>query len=283
MHASAEWIASARASLARRLDSADLVRAGLVGGTVTLAAGAFATLLFMADGSPWPGAAGPESAGAPLEQARLPRARPAEPAMTGSIRAAPPEGAAETTPPPLASNLRFNDLQTRAILIASSWSECDEVENSELFELPDGAPDEILIRIHCANGTRFVLGEGDILANRIVPATPPAETIAAVPPPASAQTPVPTLYEPATAPTPAAPSLTDADILRACEEQVRLGLPFPDSLSRAYATTGVSRLPNGAVVTFDFNALNGFGFPLFMRAECVIENREVARLELTPR
>jgi hypothetical protein len=280
MHVFEEWTAGARERFARWLKSADLVRTGLVGGTAALLTTAFAALLFLSPeriSGLLPG--GEETGADEIVESRLPRPRPNDsPLTTGSIAPASPEAPEPAEIPRLANNRRFDDLQTRAILIASSWSECDEVRHSELFELPDGAPEEILIRIHCANGTQFVLGEADVAANRIEPAPRPAP-VAAVPPAPAAppQAAIPTIYEPAV------PTLTDADILRACEEKVRLGLPFPDSLSRNFSATGVSRLPNGAVVTFDFNALNGFGFPLFMRAECVIENREVARLELTPR
>jgi len=265
------WTERSRDALREWMRSGDLLRAGLIAGTVAIASGGFGALLFFSAGQS-EGEAG--VAAAPVPDSRLPRPRPDEPVITGSIQTSA-EADRESEPDARerqARGRRFDDLQTRAILIASSWSECDQVEDSELFELPGGIPDDILVRIHCANGTRFVLGEADIASNRIASAEPPATNASALQP------------APVAVIAPPMPPPTDIEVVRACEDKVRQGLPFPTSLNRAFSTTGVARMPDGeAIVSFDFDALNGFGFPLLMRVQCVFADRELARLELMPR
>jgi hypothetical protein len=263
------WTEGGRDAAAAWTGSIDLARAGLVVGTVVLAIGAFGAL------SLWQVAPSPSAGeGEEIEAARaaspapsrLPRARPSEPATTGSIRPSSEAAGSQTTvsPQAIARNRRLDELQTRAIMIASSWSECDQVEDLELFELQGGAPDQVLISIHCANGTRFVLGEADIAANRISALDIAANRVSAA-------------ERPSIAPA------SDLEVVRACEDKVRQGLPFPGSLNRVSSSTGVIRASDDAIVTFDFGALNGFGFPLFFQVQCVFENREIARLELNPR
>jgi hypothetical protein len=78
-------------------------------------------------------------------------------------------------------------------------------------------------------------------------------------------------------------ALTDVEALNACEAKVRSGLPHPSSLQRSLASTGVTRAPGSHVVSFDFEALNGLGFPLALQAECVFDEHRLARLEVSPR
>jgi hypothetical protein len=62
------------------------------------------------------------------------------------------------------------------------------------------------------------------------------------------------------------------------------GLPFPNSLARLLDTTATRHAPgDGSVVTFDFDAVNGLGFPLRMQAECAFDGRSMSRLQVTPR
>jgi hypothetical protein len=78
--------------------------------------------------------------------------------------------------------------------------------------------------------------------------------------------------------------LADLDAVHACEDKVRNGLPRPWSLTRRQASTDVSRAPgDNPVVSFDFDALSGFGYPLWMQVQCVFEDRGIARLEMAPR
>jgi len=256
-------------AVATRVRSIDLTRTGLILTTVALAIGAFGFLsLWQVAPSPSAGK-GEETQtarAASVAPSRLPRARPSEPATTGSIR--PPSEAAGRqrgeSAQAIARNRRLDELQTRAIMIASSWRECDQVENLDLFELQGGVSDQILISIHCANGTRFVLGEADIAANRISALDIAANRVSAA-------------ERRSIAPA------SDLEVVRACEDKVRQGLPFPDSLNRVSSSTGVIRASDDAIVTFDFGALNGFGFPLFFQVQCVFADREIARLELSPR
>jgi hypothetical protein len=78
--------------------------------------------------------------------------------------------------------------------------------------------------------------------------------------------------------------LGDAEAIHACEEGLRAGLPIPSSLQRIAATTGVYRAPgDDAVVTFDFEAVNGFGYPLALQAHCVFDGYRLADLDMVPR
>jgi hypothetical protein len=78
--------------------------------------------------------------------------------------------------------------------------------------------------------------------------------------------------------------LGDAEAVRACEEGLRAGLPIPSSLKRIAATTGVYRAPgDDAVVTFDFEAVNGFGYKLALQAHCVFDGYSLADLDMVPR
>lgn len=78
--------------------------------------------------------------------------------------------------------------------------------------------------------------------------------------------------------------LADLDAVHACEDKVRNGLPRPWSLTRRHASTDVSRAPgDNPVVSFDFDALSGFGYPLSMQVQCVFDDRRIARLEMAPR
>jgi hypothetical protein len=206
--------------------------------------------------------------------ARLPRPRPDEPVMTGSIgraAAAPARaGSAPATPAQsIAARIRSLEeeielaaseaieaedrarLRHKAASMASAWADCDEVVGSEVLQR-DGS--SLVVRIDCANAVRFDLGEEEIMASM-----------------------------PADAPQPAA-GLSDAEAVEACEAMVRRGLPYPASLHRTYASTGVARTVAGdAVVSFDFEALNGLSFPISLGAHCVFAQQGLARLEVSPR
>ena len=190
---------------------------------------------------------------------RLPRPRPDEPATTGSIDrlAAAPAPQTRASPPPaasLADSRRVEELRKNAMVLASSWADCAEGVESEVLESPAGYGERVVIRVQCGNGTRLYLDEEEIGLNRS-----PA-------PPASLA------------------RLGDSDAIAACEEKLKHGLPVPSSFSRLSSSTGVYRAPgDDAVVTFDFDAKNGLGFPLAMQVQCLFEEREIARLEVNPR
>ena len=113
----------------------------------------------------------------------------------------------------------------------------------------------LVVSIECGNSIRFYLDEEEIEASRLTAAPQPVLT-----------------------------ALTDAEAVNACEAKVRSGLPHPSSLQRSLASTGVTRAPGSdAVVSFDFEALNGLGFPLALQAECVFDEHRLARLEVSPR
>ncbi len=201
---------------------------------------------------------GSETAAANWPASRLPRPRPTEPLTTGSIH--PVTAAAART---LEDEIELAALQAgeaerrlrlrdKATLIASSWAGCDQVVGAEVLE---NAGNRLTVRIDCANATRFNLDEEEIAQSRLAAWSPPLAT-----------------------------ALTDAEAVSACEATVRRGLPHPTSLQRSFASTGVARAPgSNPVVTFDFDALNGLGFPLSLQAQCVFAEHALARLEVNQR
>jgi hypothetical protein len=249
--------------LGDRLASLDLAsRAGLICGAafgVTMIASAIVLLDLSAAPPTISDKARSESAEAQTAmerswQSRLPRIRPEEPPTTGSIaplaEPAPALAEALTTASP-----RVEALSERAILLASTWPDCDRVARSKPVEDLDGAGPHLMVLIECANGTRVYLDEAEIEASRL-----------------------PTVVEPEDI------RLSDADAISACEEQLRLGLPVPRSFSRNAPSTDVVHSGAGdPVVTFDFEAVNGFGFPLAQQAKCVFDARELASLRVEPR
>ena len=120
--------------------------------------------------------------------------------------------------------------------------------------------------MRCANGTSAYLDELEIEANRAPAAAVPA-AVAAIPPPL-----------------PQVLRLSDAQAIGACEAKVRNGLPKPASLARSLQSTGIERAPGGdPVVRFEFSALNGFGYPLALQAQCTFDDAKLARLHVTAR
>ena len=77
--------------------------------------------------------------------------------------------------------------------------------------------------------------------------------------------------------------ISDAEAVRACEEKVRSGLPHPATLYRSVRNTEIDRGAGDPVVMFDFDALNGLGFPLLQQAQCVFEGSAIARLDILAR
>lgn len=212
----------ARAGPAEMARSVGLAKAALmIWGGVSLLAIPVGAALYMQG---WAGAGAGDASNtqrtaemAPVADPRLPRARPHEPIVTGSIRATTP--ASEQAEPPPATNRRS-------------------------MSVPRGLDD---------------LG---VLAGALASL---ANTPAKVDQPRTAR-------------------LTDGQAIRACEDKVRSGLPYPTSLKRLVSSTDVYRAAgDDAVVTFDFDTVNGFGFPLALQANCAIGDREIARLEVSPR
>jgi hypothetical protein len=147
------------------------------------------------------------------------------------------------------------ELRDKAVLTARSWSDCEEAVGSEILESRETRSDRIVIRIDCGNGTRFYLDQDEIAFDRIAPGG--TEQAA----------------------------MSDREAIGACEEKLKLGLAVPSSFQRLQPSTGIFRdSGEDVVVTFDFDALNGLGFPLTMQARCLLDGRqEIARLEVTPR
>ena len=191
---------------------------------------------------------------------RLPRPRPLadEPLTTGSINLLDVASARSlqdeiALAAAQAAETHARDrLRDKAVLIASSWTECGEVTGSEVLE---NIASRLVVSIECGNSIRFFLDEAEIEASRLSAAPQPVHT-----------------------------ALTDAEAVNACEAKVRSGLPHPSSMQRSLASTGVTRAPGShAVVNFEFQALNGLGFPLALQAECMFDEHTLARLEVSPR
>lgn len=240
--------------VAAAVRSADLVRLGLVSGAVLTAGFAFGALVYVLEPN-----ASDRTAGEQVT-ARIPRPRPSEPVSTGSISRARPipldlESALALTAPTPAHRRAQEELRSKAVLTASASAECDEVTSSEVLEIRSNPEDPAVVWVQCKNGTRFYL-DRDRLEGEAASQPERAEAIA----------------------------LSDAQAVRACEDKVRLGLPVPASLARHGSSTGVDRAPgNDPVVTFDADALNGLGFPLDLRVQCVFDEHRIARLQVDPR
>ena len=251
-------LASRFENITKAVASPHLAKAGLICGGIALAAGALGAALSAIYPHP-PGEI--ETAEQSAGPARLPRARPAVPVATGSINptAAAAEGADALSESDAAEAQRLEQLRAKAILVAGSRAECGHVIDTELLE--NRPLDLVVVLVRCGNGIRIYLDEVDIEASSAKTAPRPEEPL----------------------PAPAA-DLTDAQAIRDCEDKVRRGLAQPASLSRLTSSTGIDRVPGGdAIVTFDFNALNGLGFPLAMQAQCVFSESQLARLEVAPR
>jgi hypothetical protein len=245
--------------------SVDLARTGLVCGAVTLIGVGIGAGVYLQDRSVNAPPAEPEITVAEPTRAalaRLPRSRPDEPLTTGSIdrhASRPPLSLEDAirradTARAEADAAHLERLRGQAVVIATSWAECDEVTASDVMQSRGKPEGRLAVRIRCANGTRFYLDQEEIEANRL-PAL--AKSVA---------------------------GLSDAEAVGACEAKVRSGLAQPASLRRLPPSTDVERDPgSGAVVTFEFDAKNGFGFPLAMQAQCIFAEREIARMEVSPR
>jgi hypothetical protein len=203
--------------------------------------------------------------------ARIPRPRPDEPLTTASLAPSRtrPSGAPAIRRVPVqpveAGGLGLEILRSKAFLLASASPDCDRVVSSETLESRDRPDAGTVFRIRCENGARFHLGREELEAE-----TPPqqrAEPVSAV-----------------SASSVQDAALSEQEVVRACEDKVRGGLAVPRSLDRLPPSTDVHQTFGGAaLVTFDFNALNGFGFPLTLRAQCVFDQSRIARLEVQPR
>lgn len=243
----------------RRLAAAprppDLVRLGLVSGAVLMTGLAFGALIYLMEPD------SPKMDSAETVTSRLPRPRPHEPFTTGSIKPARPvafdlESALAAEPDDSVRPRASDDLRSRAVLTASASAECDEVASSEVLDIRSNPEAPDVVWVQCRNGKRFYL-DRDRLEGEILPPQPVAADSA---------------------------MLSDMEAVRACEDNVRLGLPVPDSLVRRSWSTGVARAPgDDPVVSFELDALNGLGFPLAMQVKCIFDDGRLARLHVDPR
>ena len=174
-------------------------------------------------------AAAPAAEKAPIRIARVPRARPDEPMITGSIRPAiePAEEPAMSDRPSGGGLVELKRLYDQRKLVAS-----------------------------IAGGSNGGVTLDQLLSGPAAPAPLPVR----------------------------AASLSDAEAISACEDNLRIGLPVPASYKRILASTGIFRAPgNDAVVTFDFEAVNGFGYAMALQVQCVFQGYSLARLDVGPR
>jgi hypothetical protein len=119
--------------------------------------------------------------------------------------------------------------------------------------LQGGAPDDLVISLRCNNGSRFYLDRDAVLADRMVPEV-------------------------------SAAALREAESVRACEDKARAGLAVPPSLMRVADSIGIeASSAGGTVVSFEADALDGFGAPVFLLVRCEIRGREIARMDVQPR
>jgi hypothetical protein len=188
----------------------------------------------------------------PFKMARVPRARPDEPASTGSIGLLPVKSPRPTATDESSANSIEDDLRSRAFLIASSSAECDRVAGSAV--LKGGGPGDLVVRLRCDNGAQFYLDREAIVGD------------------GSAR------------PEASASALTEPEALRTCEDKLRAGLAVPPSLMRVADSTRILALSSSQTsVTFQADAVDGFGAPVFLSVRCEIRGREIARMDVQPR
>ena len=173
-------------------------------------------------------AAAPAAENAPIRIARVPRARPDEPMVTGSIRP--------------------------AIEPAEEPAMSDTFSGGGLVELKRRYDQRKQVASIAGRGDGATLDQ--LFSEPALPAPLPVR----------------------------AATLSDAEAISACEDNLRIGLPVPGSYTRILASTGIFRAPgNDAVVTFDFEAMNGFGYTMALQVQCVFQGYSLARLDVGPR
>lgn len=150
---------------------------------------------------------------------------------------------------------KINRYRIDAAELVSENRRCDLVEIAELSETRSEPPDRVVIFVDCRNGERFYLAGPDIEA-RVAARSNNEKT----------------------------GGLSDARLIRSCEESVAAALRFPSSFDKNWFSTNVYRAPQGnVVVTFDFEAKNGLGLLLPQQARCVADDRGMHPPEFTNR
>ena len=140
-------------------------------------------------------------------------------------------------------------------MLAAASKACDEVIGSEVLGSRTDPASPPVVAITCADGSRLYLDPS--ASSR--PAEPQRELASRA-------------------------ILSQTQALAVCEGKLRDGLPVPGSFERNPVTSEFVSAPGGgALVSFDFGARNGLGFPIAMHAECVLDGDRIARLEVQPR
>ena len=231
----------------------------------------FSTFFLLSDGMPravldaisWSKAGFVPSAEAPVVQSRLPRPRPDDPQITGSIAPAlsPKTGAQSRQQSGRArapETVHEDGLRSTAMMLASE--RCGEVLSSDILASRSDGADAVAVAVTCADGSRVYLEPAALENARLNRAQIPGNAVRR-----------PEL-------------LSEAQAVDACERKLRDGLAVPDSFDRNPATSRFTSAPGGgALVSFDYAARNGLGFPFQMHAECVLDGGRIARLEAEPR
>ncbi len=196
-------------------------------------------------------------------QSRLPRPRPDGPQITGSIApsASSTSGPRSRQQPGRARTLETvhdDGLRSTAMMLASE--RCGEVLSSDILASRIDGAGAVTVAVTCANGSRVYLEPAALESARLKRAQIP-----------DTATQRPEL-------------LSEAQAVDVCERKLRDGLAVPDSFDRNPATSRFTSAPGGgALVSFDYAARNGLGFPFQMHAECVLDGGRIARLEAEPR
>ncbi len=141
------------------------------------------------------------------------------------------------------------------MMLAGSSETCNEVIGSDILGGRTEPASPVVVAVTCSNGSQFFVDPAAAEPKRktSLPAAGPLV-------------------------------LSEAQAFSSCEGKVREGLPLPGSYERHAGTSQFASAPGGgALVSFDFGALNGLGFPLAMHAECLLDGNRIARLEVQPR
>ncbi len=138
---------------------------------------------------------------------------------------------------------------------AAESPRCDTVETADLSDNRSSPPNNIVIFVDCANGERFYFTSKE-LENSGSAQSQKQKT----------------------------EHVGDSAYSSQCEHAIQQELKFPSSMDKKWFSTNVYRAPQGnVVVTFDFDAKNGFGINLPQRARCVFDDRGMHPVEIVNR
>jgi hypothetical protein len=150
---------------------------------------------------------------------------------------------------------KINALRKQAAYLVAANDACDHVDVSDLSDERSQPGKKIVIFVDCLNHQRFYLTEAEIVSGA-KPVSKNQKTAL----------------------------ISDVDALEACETQVKSVLQFPSSFDVSMLSMRVFRSEYGNIaVSFNFEAMNGFGNLIPQAARCVIDDQGIHPAEISNR